>query len=279
MNRKKLSKINLLVDQGYDFVDDVNPIEACNCWLRAWVLVKELKRPEMRLTESFSYVYYHYLYQPLEYWTDELAVELHNAGLDDPHYHELRLQYIDDYFEQFPDELKENAVTFLPGKGEALWQLGRREEAEAQYAAIVKNYPDDAWGYIGWSDEYWLLNSSAKDYAKAEAILLQALERPTLADRLYALERLHSLYEEWEKDEEAAQVAQEMEKARNQRRVKQSRLPEYIRHPPPIPDELLYPSSLIEEVRKRPQQLGRNEPCWCGSGKKYKKCHWLANQS
>jgi uncharacterized protein YecA (UPF0149 family) len=20
-------------------------------------------------------------------------------------------------------------------------------------------------------------------------------------------------------------------------------------------------------------ELGRNEPCWCGSGKKYKKCH------
>jgi preprotein translocase subunit SecA len=24
-------------------------------------------------------------------------------------------------------------------------------------------------------------------------------------------------------------------------------------------------------VQKRP---GRNEPCYCGSGKKYKKCHW-----
>ncbi|MEN9328166.1 MAG: preprotein translocase subunit SecA, preprotein translocase subunit SecA [Candidatus Parcubacteria bacterium] len=22
------------------------------------------------------------------------------------------------------------------------------------------------------------------------------------------------------------------------------------------------------------QKLGRNDPCWCGSGKKYKKCHW-----
>lgn len=22
-----------------------------------------------------------------------------------------------------------------------------------------------------------------------------------------------------------------------------------------------------------PGPLGRNEPCWCGSGKKYKKCH------
>ncbi len=23
---------------------------------------------------------------------------------------------------------------------------------------------------------------------------------------------------------------------------------------------------------------GRNDPCWCGSGKKYKKCHWQADQ-
>jgi preprotein translocase subunit SecA len=21
------------------------------------------------------------------------------------------------------------------------------------------------------------------------------------------------------------------------------------------------------------QKLGRNDPCWCGSGKKFKKCH------
>ena len=25
-----------------------------------------------------------------------------------------------------------------------------------------------------------------------------------------------------------------------------------------------------EEARK----LGRNDPCWCGSGEKYKKCHY-----
>jgi hypothetical protein len=27
---------------------------------------------------------------------------------------------------------------------------------------------------------------------------------------------------------------------------------------------------------KRP---GRNEPCWCGSGKKYKKCHLPADEA
>jgi len=25
-------------------------------------------------------------------------------------------------------------------------------------------------------------------------------------------------------------------------------------------------------------QLGRNDRCWCGSGKKYKKCHYQADQ-
>jgi len=27
-------------------------------------------------------------------------------------------------------------------------------------------------------------------------------------------------------------------------------------------------------VTKPHGKLGRNEPCWCGSGKKYKKCHY-----
>ncbi|MDY0019672.1 MAG: SEC-C domain-containing protein, partial [Anaerolineae bacterium] len=26
------------------------------------------------------------------------------------------------------------------------------------------------------------------------------------------------------------------------------------------------------------RKLGRNDPCWCGSGKKYKDCHWRADQ-
>ena len=28
----------------------------------------------------------------------------------------------------------------------------------------------------------------------------------------------------------------------------------------------------IEVAKKKPRKLGRNEPCHCGSGKKYKKC-------
>ena len=32
------------------------------------------------------------------------------------------------------------------------------------------------------------------------------------------------------------------------------------------------------EPLRRPVNLGRNDPCWCGSGKKYKKCHLASNE-
>jgi uncharacterized protein YecA (UPF0149 family) len=40
--------------------------------------------------------------------------------------------------------------------------------------------------------------------------------------------------------------------------------------------------SIFNKLFNRPPQsamnLGRNEPCWCGSGKKYKKCHYASDK-
>lgn len=30
---------------------------------------------------------------------------------------------------------------------------------------------------------------------------------------------------------------------------------------------------------ERPERPGRNDPCWCGSGRKYKHCHWHEDQA
>jgi hypothetical protein len=37
-------------------------------------------------------------------------------------------------------------------------------------------------------------------------------------------------------------------------------------------DEFIPEPSIVEPIR-RSATPGRNDPCWCGSGKKYKKCH------
>jgi preprotein translocase subunit SecA len=39
-------------------------------------------------------------------------------------------------------------------------------------------------------------------------------------------------------------------------------------------EEAYEPSPVIQQRRvDENEQLGRNDPCWCGSGKKFKKCH------
>jgi preprotein translocase subunit SecA len=32
-------------------------------------------------------------------------------------------------------------------------------------------------------------------------------------------------------------------------------------------------SGALPQTAKAGPKLGRNDPCWCGSGKKYKRCH------
>ena len=40
-----------------------------------------------------------------------------------------------------------------------------------------------------------------------------------------------------------------------------------------LPEEEMAPVH-VEQRRVDPgEQIGRNDPCWCGSGKKFKKCH------
>lgn len=34
------------------------------------------------------------------------------------------------------------------------------------------------------------------------------------------------------------------------------------------------PVRAIDPIRNTGPKIGRNDPCWCNSGKKYKKCHW-----
>jgi preprotein translocase subunit SecA len=33
------------------------------------------------------------------------------------------------------------------------------------------------------------------------------------------------------------------------------------------------PAPVQQRVLDEEQQIGRNDPCWCGSGKKFKRCH------
>ena len=147
-------------------------------------------------------------------------------------------------------------VTMMRAQGEALWFLGRRTESEAVYAALVQRLPDEGFAYIGWADHYWWYRDSPQEYATAVAILQRALARPALRDREHVLDRLAEVYRRWGKpDAQAAVIAQRVQG--ESRRWWQRSQPVAV-SPQPAPPA------------KKP---GRNVPCWCGSGKKYNRCH------
>jgi preprotein translocase subunit SecA len=45
----------------------------------------------------------------------------------------------------------------------------------------------------------------------------------------------------------------------------------------PAPNQVLAPPRAPALQRRNRAKIGRNDPCWCGSGKKYKSCHMAAD--
>jgi hypothetical protein len=131
------------------------------------------------------------------------------------------------------------------------------------YAALVERFTAEAWGYIGWADQYWLERDSPKAYGTAAAILQRALAHPDLHDRRDVLERLAELYDAWGKPQEQAAVTAQLARARDQTSA--------VPLAPPVPAA---PAQVFAPSRKP----GRNAPCWCGSGRKYKLCQLDADR-
>lgn len=245
-------------------------------WLAAWDVVKELidaAEAEIRTPEQFDTIFVDALTQSVDTWSVDVEMELGNAR-----YHEQRIVYVHEFLNLFPDVSDETVVSLKRAEADSHWDLGRQDEAETVFRAIVEQYPNDGWGYIGWSDRYYTFNDSPKDYARGEEILLRGLENSYLEDRHYLLERLVDLYGAWDLPEEdkkerlidvAMLLQEEIENLERQNAEMERSLEESSQER----------TALTAKRSEQSRKLGRNEPCWCGSGKKYKHCHLKSDQA
>ena len=191
---------------GYSRVQEV---AAAKTWLAAWDLFKAMLTSDIRALPAF-YTAHPKLRIDLEHWLMHLDMVLHNAGLEAPHYHAERLRVSQEYQHLFPEMDADTRVNITRAEAEALWALGRQPEAEAVYHQLVVTLPDQAWGYIGWADQYVLFRDQVHKYARAETLLKQALGRPHLDDRPSVLERLIDLYDAWNRPEDIPPLEQEL---------------------------------------------------------------------
>jgi tetratricopeptide (TPR) repeat protein len=240
-------------------------VRACDRWLEVWQGFKlHFRADDVRVRDVDA------RFHGAEYffnWCQEFEGELGNAGLHDPRYWRARIQYVNEFLAQFSAEDDHPLLgNMLRAEAEALWSLGERAQAEERYEALIARLPNFAWGYIGLADGYWLgpePTPEPKEYARAEASYQRALRVPTLEDRAAVLERLADLYDE-QGDTASAQLWREQAEAEGG--------PAFADLWPEEP--AVTPSVMAGASHK----LGRNERCWCGSGLKYKRCHFDADR-
>jgi hypothetical protein len=189
--RISFEQIDDLMQEGYALLEARRTTEACDAWWQVWEWLREKVTPKRNALEALDEDFLGM--QSVFNWCQDFEMELGNAGIDDPKYNQLRIQYCQEFLETFSDVEWLMRGNFLRAEAESYWRLGEIETAEAKCEALIDENPDWAWGYIEWSDLYWLYRDSPKDYDRAEAILLRALDRPDLEDRDDVLDRLEDL--------------------------------------------------------------------------------------
>lgn len=176
-DRVCFEQINERMQERYDLLEAHRTADACDAWWQVWEWLKDKVTPERNTLEALDEDFRGT--QAVFNWCQDFEMELGNAGIDDPEYHRLRVRYCQEFLETFSDIEWLMRGNFLRAEAESYWRLGEIETAEARFEALIEANPDWVWGYIGWSDEYWLFRNSPKDYryAPSRAPARDPLER------------------------------------------------------------------------------------------------------
>jgi tetratricopeptide (TPR) repeat protein len=223
--------------------------------------------------------------QSLFNWIQDLESELWNAGLEDRQFLTARIAICEEGLRRFPsdDLMTENRRRAL---AESYYELGEADKAEALYREWLDADPCWGWGWIGWSDGYRFTRTERRDWNRCEQILREALAIADVRDRADIADRLVDACEEQGRSQEVEELRREAQRsaAMVETSLNVSSACKVLRQKTKINfggeglplNEL---SNVAAMLRGAPppapvtsQKIGRNEPCPCGSGRKYKKC-------
>jgi tetratricopeptide (TPR) repeat protein len=276
------------IQSGYLELERRETAAAAATWLAAWSdVVRLCEITKIHSIEKFDDRFP--MTQSLFNWSQDLEDALWNAGLEDPEFLWARIGVCEEALGRFPDEDQLMVENRRRAVAESLFELGETDAAESlfeQWLAVDRRW---GWGWIGWADLHSFTNRRPKNYGRAEELLRRGYSTPGVRDKEDIAERLAQLYEETGRGK--------VEFADGARRVSAAKSGMSVRRTVDLVDagdrvavrdsatisfggEGL-PLDRLEEIvtaldgSQRPARatkVGRNAPCPCGSGRKYKKC-------
>lgn len=253
------------MQEGYRILADGDSAAACECWLVAWSDFRNLfDRIGARSVEEFDRRFRGS--QSIFNWYQDLEMELRNAGMN-----EKRIEYCREALDN-PRLVKDDYIraSMRRAWAESLVYLGREEEGDALYETWLAENPQWGWGWIGWAGSYFLFASPERQRPeKAEEILRRALAIPDVEERNVIVKHFESVLKE--SGQMGKLRSPDMRKLLQFSPSKSSEAAgrSGFSAGSPVPADADWPNVVPETARGK---IGRNEPCPCGSGKKYKRC-------
>jgi len=244
-DRPSFEMLDDWTQEGYGPEGEGESAETCAVWLRAFdAMLSIMDSAGMRTVDDFDRAFRGT--QSAFNWVQDLEMALANGGLDDPELLRHRIRLADLCIERLYPQDSLTCENMRRSKAESLFRLGETRTAENLFEGWLRDDPQWGWGWIGWSDLYWLCPGTS-DYAKAEAILKKALAADGLRDRPEVLDRLKEVRQQGDLPAGSEAEAQPRGREADSQRAAGPTL-------------------------AAKGKVGRNEPCPCGSGLKYKRC-------
>ncbi|RZN38006.1 MAG: zinc chelation protein SecC [Methanophagales archaeon ANME-1-THS] len=193
-------QLDEMMQRGYDLKRERRIKECCNKESQIREHLKKRFSPDMKSIENAESVFTGM--QSLFNWCQDLELELGNAGSEDTIFYEKRIEYCREFYRMLPDTSSLVIKNMKRAEAESYFFLGEKEKGDAAFKKIIEEFPESAWGYIGWGDMYWLFSRNDElprlDYDNAEKIYRMGLAKAT-SDKRVILDRLRDLEEEKKK--------------------------------------------------------------------------------
>lgn len=246
---EKYKKIDEKISEGYQLLERDKTPEACDIWLDAWEDIKSVMTVDTvkdlpALQRKYKWTEF------VMNFVQDIDDQLHNAAVENSQYLPKRIRYCEELLELCGDADELIIENTRRSIAESHYAMGNKEECDRLFKMWLTDDPGWGWGYIGWGDCYHFgAENIADDNVRAEEIINMALAEKNLRDRPDVVDRAIEIYTALGKRQEAAELAKELEES--------SKAPQ---------------SKTVTNAPVTVIKVGRNEPCPCGSGKKYKKC-------
>ena len=240
------------VEEGYEAESEQDSDRMISCWWKAWDIfqkIVETFEEKMSVTGLMELQDYKY---PVDAWLQDLEMELGNVGE-----HENRMRFCKKVLEMF-DWTFDDSSNFKAAIGEEMYAAGDIKGGKEWFEKWTQKEPDNQNALIPYS---WCLREHESLESAYQLLRRRVINVACTMDNDMVFENAKFLADELNQKEDSKWIESQLEKFYDSIEKAEEYNDFYDTFEAPVKQPIV-----------KVEKIYPNDPCPCGSGKKYKKC-------